>query len=368
MSDLQISLLIIGACVIAGVYLYNVWQERQFRRRSEEAFGEVHDDVLLPDAATSAGEPAERLEPKLDAPAMETAAPAEPAIGSVTPTPAAARSSTLMTIDPVIDYVVEVELEAPADGADLLDELMTLAADAGKPVQLAGYDAAAGEWRASEREGAKPYTRLRFALQMTNRAGCIEEEQVAAFRAAVLQWAQRNGGKAKYLEIADAHALAVQLDRFCADVDIAIGVNVVTQNGTPFSGTKIRALAEAGGLKLESDGVFYLKTDAGDILYTLDNHEPTPFVPEKMRTLVTTGVTFLMDVPRVADAARKFDGMVNTARSFAATLGGTLVDDNRAALTDQAIDKIRRQLTGILARMEAGQIPAGGARALRLFS
>ena len=84
--------------------------------------------------------------------------------------------------------------------------------------------------------------------------------------------------------------------------------------------------------------------------------------------LVTTGVTFLLDVPRVADALRRFDVMLATARNFAATLGGTLVDDNRAVLTDQAIDKIRHQLTGILAKMEAGQIAAGGARALRLFS
>ena len=75
-----------------------------------------------------------------------------------------------------------------------------------------------------------------------------------------------------------------------------------------------------------------------------------------------------LDVPRVADALRRFDAMLATARSFASTLGGTLVDDNRAALTEPAIDKIRHQLTGILAKMEAGQIAAGGARALRLFS
>ena len=47
---------------------------------------------------------------------------------------------------------------------------------------------------------------------------------------------------------------------------------------------------------------------------------------------------------------------------------GVLVDDNRRPLTDEAIGKIRHQLTGILAKMDAGQIAAGGARALRLFS
>ena len=60
--------------------------------------------------------------------------------------------------------------------------------------------------------------------------------------------------------------------------------------------------------------------------------------------------------------------MLETAGNFTAALDGMLVDDNRSALSDGAIEKIRRQLEGVLAKMEAGQIAAGSARALRLFS
>ena len=271
-------------------------------------------------------------------------------------------------LDPVIDYVVEVELGASTASAGLHEELGELAADWGKPVLVAGYDATTGEWQPAGTDSRVAHAQLRFALQMSNRAGCIAQEQLSTFRAAVQKWADANGARVKCLEVEPAHAMAVQLDRFCADVDIAIGINVVTRNGDPFSGTKIRALAEAGGLKLASDGVFYLHGDSGNTVYTLDNHEPMPFMPEQMKTLSTGGVTFLLDVPRVADALRAFEGMLGAARNFASALGGTLVDDNRTALSDEAIDKIRRQLTGILAKMEAGQIAAGGARALRLFS
>ena len=358
MSDLQISLLGIGACVVAGVYLFNSWQERQFRRRAEEAFAGEHADVLMPAAAPRGEAADERVEPKLETP--PAAAPLS--------RPATAPARGAIALDPLIDYVVEVELAAANDGKDLHDELIALTADWGKTVLVAGYDPAAGEWRAGDKGDGKPAMRLRFALQMCNRAGCIETARLTAFRTAVMLWAQRQDGTAKCLDVADAHALAVQLDRFCADVDIAIGINVVAQGGGSFSGTKIRALAEAGGLRLESDGVFYLRSDDGETLFALDNHEPMPFVPEQMKALVTSGVTFLLDVPRVPDALRRFDVMLVTARNFAATLGGVLADDNRTALTDEAIDKIRRQLTGILAKMEAGQIAAGGARALRLFS
>ena len=361
MSDLQISLLAIGACVVGGVYLFNWWQERQFHRRTERAFEREPDDVLMPAAPVADDTPVARIEPTLE----------DPPSPSSMSRPFAARPPAAVMIDPVIDYVVEAEFADALDSVSLHEELIALAASWGKPVLVAGYAAATGQWQAAGFNSVTQYSQLRFAMQMSNRAGCIEQAQLTAFRAAVEGWAERragHAGKVKCLETELAHAMAVQLDRFCADVDIAIGLNVVTRDNNPFSGTKIRALAEAGGLKLESDGVFYLRGDDGETLFTLDNHEPMPFVPEQMKALTTGGVTFLLDVPRVAHALREFDGMLVMAQNFASTLGGSLVDDNRAALSAEAIDKIRRQLTGILAKMEAGQIPAGGARALRLFS
>ena len=133
MSDLQISLLAIGALVIAGVFLLNGWQERQFRRRAERAFAREHDDVLLQEAPAQGEIPSERVEPTLKPEA--------------TPIPErAARSIPSATlVDPLIDYVVEVSIPAPTDGADLHEELLTLAGGWGKPVLIAGYDPLSGE-------------------------------------------------------------------------------------------------------------------------------------------------------------------------------------------------------------------------------
>ena len=357
MNDLQASLLVIGGFTVAGVYLFNWWQERQFRRRSEQAFAREHEDVLLEEEAPARdADPVVRVEPKI---------PAEPAARPAAARPEV-RAPTSAVADPVIDYVVEVSLQSAADGMDLHEELLALAAGWGKPVVVAGYDRASDEWHATG--SGRQYSQLRFALQMSNRAGCVEPGQLTSFRDAVVRWTERNLGEAKYSDVAEAHAMAVQLDRFCADVDIAIGINVVTRDGNPFSGTKIRALAESAGLKLEPDGVFLAYGERGDARFALDNHEPMPFVPEQMKTLFTSGITFLLDVPRVDAAAHAFDTMVETARNFAAALDGTLVDDNRNPLSDGAIETIRHRLKGILAKMDAAQIAAGGERARRLFS
>ncbi len=39
MSDLQIGLALLGVLLVTAVLGFNWWQERQFRRRAEDAFG-----------------------------------------------------------------------------------------------------------------------------------------------------------------------------------------------------------------------------------------------------------------------------------------------------------------------------------------
>jgi len=347
MSELQISLLGVGVVVIAGVYLFNLWQEREFRHRAERAFAREHDDVLLRRAATE-----DRVEPQIWRTATQSAA---------------RDRDPQRAIDPVIDYVVEVSLARSSDGAELHEEVLALAAASRKPVLVAGRIDDGGWQDAGIGCGAE-FSRLRFALQMVNRTGCIDPDKLAAFRDTVIKWAVRVGGEAAYGDITDAHEIAAELDRFCAEVDVAIGVNVVSMNGQPFHGAEIRRVAEAAGLRLEADGVFYYRGDHLSTLFTVDNHEPMPFVPEQMNTLQTGGITLLLDVPRVSGGGQVFDLMLETARNFASALGGVVVDDKRIPLSDAATEKIRAELNAILDKMNAAQITAGGARALRLFS
>ena len=87
-----------------------------------------------------------------------------------------------------------------------------------------------------------------------------------------------------------------------------------------------------------------------------------------LRNLSTSGITLLIDVPRVADGLKVFDRMVDTGRSLANALGGTLVDDKRAPLGDASLAAIRGQLARVYAAMEARGIVAGSDTARRLFS
>jgi ZipA-like protein with FtsZ-binding domain len=266
-----------------------------------------------------------------------------------------------------IDFIAGIDAPAPIPDA-VLGELLSRVAACGKRVRAAGFNASIGEWEDLGRAGGIRGTSLRLALQLVDRTGPVTAPQLGVFSDAVKHCAGRIGATAEMSDVQAALKTARDLDGFCAEVDVAIGLNIVAPEGGAFAGTRIRALAEAAGFKLEPEGVFHYRDDQRGTLFTLDNHEPAPFIPEQIKSLSTTGITLLLDVPCVSDGQHALGRMIDIAKGLAEALGGRLVDDNRVALNDPGLSKIRQQLNAIHATMEARGVNAGSARALRLFA
>ncbi|HUF79596.1 MAG TPA: cell division protein ZipA C-terminal FtsZ-binding domain-containing protein [Burkholderiales bacterium] len=361
MSELQLSLLVIGAVVIGVVYLYNWLQERSLRRRMQEAFGAARDDVLLKGGVESVLADG-RLEPQL--------VPAGPGLDDYRRREAASPGRDIDSadgMDPVLDYAAEIDADAPIPDS-VIGELTGRMASCGKPVRIAGLDPRGGMWEDVVRGRGGRFSRLRLSLQLVNRSGAINAAQLAMFCDAVRGSAARIPARAACPDTEMALQNARGLDAFCGEVDVAIGINVIAAEDAAFSGNRIRAAAEGAGFKLEPDGVFHYHNDRRETLFTLDNHEPAPFLPESIQGISTRGLTLLLDVPRVGDGAEVLDLMLDVARHLAGELAGKLVDDNRAALSETGIARIKEQVRSIHAAMERHGIPAGSPKALRLFS
>jgi FtsZ-interacting cell division protein ZipA len=161
---------------------------------------------------------------------------------------------------------------------------------------------------------------------------------------------------------------AQQLDKFCVDVDFQIGVNLVSR-GSPFPGTKIRALAESAGMTLGVNGLYTRYDDNGLAIFSLQNFEADGFAAETLKDLSTNALVFLLDVPRTPRGQYVYKQMVDTARRFADTLNGMLVDDNRQPLAETQFAHICQEFViKPQAVLEAAGLPAGGSLALRLFN
>jgi FtsZ-interacting cell division protein ZipA len=390
MSELQISLITIGFVVVMGVILFNWMQQRRYRRGAEQAFGSKHEDVLLKTGVNP--DDGERIEPQLDKgileePVISDPAPAEPpdpilpdavkdllAESQASPMPATVPAPQKVQENKnteVVDYVVSIHGDQPIPGFSLA-ELLQRKMDFGKPARWLGKRETSARWEEITTESnareSKGYYNLKGCLKLVDRTGPVSEVSLSEFRDMVESFALRVNASAICPDIHGAYVQAVLLDEFCTEVDVMIGINIVSRDTAVFTGAKIRMLAEAAGLKLGTEGVFNYYGESGSALFSLGNFELSPFLPASIRTLTTHGVTFLLDVPKVANGEAVFVQMVHLANTFADNLGGVLVDDNRIPLSDSGIGKIRQQLSAIQTMMMARNIPAGGETALRLFA
>jgi hypothetical protein len=236
-----------------------------------------------------------------------------------------------------------------------------------KPVHWIGFNEQSRQWEPLQAGSDLPVRRLRVGLQLVNRQGPVGEGDVAIFAGAMQALAD------ELMAVADmppSRVLdqAAEIDRFCAAVDLEIGINLVSR-GTAFPGTKIRALAEAAGMALGGDGAFSRPDDAGQRQFSLQNFETTRFSADTLRHLTTHCLTFVLDVPTVDHGERVFMQMTDLARRFAETLGGSLVDDNRQPLGELQLEHIRREfISKPQATMANFGIPAGSPQARRLFA
>ncbi|MBV8659868.1 MAG: hypothetical protein JO142_18775 [Burkholderiales bacterium] len=354
MTEFQLITLAAGAALVCGVWGFNAWQEWRFKKRTADAFAKSHPDVLLdtPKNMVRQGEAGPRLEPSIE--------PLRPVLGGGisldTETVDVEDATTLAVavLDPALDFIAELHPAEPITGDDISH------LEVAKRVKALGL-AANDEWETVRDDGK--YTELRIGLQMVDRRGPVTEAQLVHFCELVTSLAESHGGVATFPRREDKLRVAAELDSFCADVDMLVGLSVVSSRA-PFAQSRVCAMAEGAGMVLESDGVYYARSESGKVLFTLGDrhHRPLDALDD------TPSITLLLDVPRVAGGELAFDRMADLAQQMALTLVGDLVDDDNRSLKPADLAAIRKQLVALYGRMDDRGIPAGGVAALRLFA
>ncbi|MBI1175748.1 MAG: hypothetical protein GC139_10870 [Sideroxydans sp.] len=352
MSELQISLLGIGVAVILTVYGYSAWQQRQYRRKFGAAFRPHHEDALYqPAAARLAGEPSG---PDTDGVSGEiertgTADEMCDAIGAAT------------------DYIIVLSSATPMN-AGMLAPLWQQRFDFGKTVNICGLNASSGIMERMVAESILPYSEFHLALQLVDRNGPVSDGRLKSFHDLARDLAQQAGADAALPDLSEAAACAQRLDAFCAEVDQLIGLNILPGGDRLLSGAEIAQVAARNGLTLQADGAFHLLDTRGHTLFTLASFDNAPFQHHTIKQMRVSGLSLLLDVPRVAQPGQCFADMAVLARNIGMELRAAVVDDHRVALSETAINMIRGQVAAIENKMLAYPIIPGSAQARRLFS
>lgn len=406
MSDLQLSLLGLGAALVAGVWGYNKFQERKYRQAAEKVFRNDQADVLVPgeegaiaeEAGSLHADPAEpafqpeadgeylapdeRREPVFEASIeaereleAEMAEPvyAEPAVPafveSAAPVAQAADGHNAPPsdwCDESIDLIARLQFESGIAAEDLRQAQSAMQAH--QRVHLRVFiEAVPGRWLPLAEAGEASYAHAWFALQLVDRRGAVSTNDFEALRHSLQALASLRNGSLSFPDVAALGEQARALDDFCAQLDLQLAINVLDAGQGAFPGTKIRGMAEAAGMQLTGSGEFQAHDESGNFLFAMANMGE-PFDGQAMKHMQTHGVTFLLDVPHVRDGGHAFERMLSSARQFATALDAALVNAQRAPISDAMVDSIRRKISEIHEQMNLAGIPAGGMRALRLFS
>jgi len=370
-NPLFLALLAAGIVLVVGVLLYNWLQERRTRRRLENAF-------TRPPAATA--DDRNRIEPGLrgsDASGAQSVAEENVPEAEDERAAADTRDATPVSIpatsaeragvapDPDIECVVLLQPQQPVATSALAGALAT---QLPKPLRWLGRRAPGAPWQAIDRAGAGPWHEIAACLLLANRAGAATRADIDAFIRRAAEVAASMPAAFAPADAGSEANRADELDRFCADLDVQIGLTLLKGELGQIAGTRLRGVAEAAGFRMNPAGHFeYLQEETGVALYSLQNYKPEPFRAENMRLLSTPGVVFLLDVPRVSDPVRVFDQMRLAAKRMTQTLEGVLVDDNRRPITDASLASIRAQVQATAVALREANIDPGGPRALRLF-
>jgi len=383
MSDLQISLIVVGALLILMVLGFNWWQDRRVRRKMQAHFPTNEHDPLLgageqPAARGSGAKQddaawdkpaAARREPGLGKrepsvgdnggramPATGTAA----AVGAVAGAAASSDGDDAEEADPATEVVIEVAFAEPVRGTDLQHGLQGLRSAGRKPIRIFGVtDRARHRARLHADES---YSALQIAVLLANRTGPLTAIEWSQAWARVQDLGERFEAT---IEGPDQQAVlerAARLDDTCAALDTQVGLTLLLGSAQPAA----EVLGVARDLGFVHDGPrLAWVSDEGQPRFTLTRGDGAAFDAGMGGV---ERLNLLLDVPCSPADEHAFGRMVDVGHQLAQRLRAELVDDQGKPLAEGSAQVIDERLQVLFSQLEQAGLRAGSERALRVFA
>ncbi len=380
MTEFHASLVAVGVAIVVGVISYNKWQEWRAKKSVEQAFSPMEDDVLM-----NEGDPVPRQEPVLtpfegpdvvhgstieahgplateqstsvDAAGDEGGDAGEAAVAAPAAPAAATAPRKRSPLDPVIDLIIPVMLEAPLRGEKIAQAFHSLHLVGNKPVRVVG-ETATGDWELVAVGGA--YRALQVGVQMATRNGALSELEFSELASRLDQLADELAASPQLPEMTEAIANARALHQRMQEFEARLSINV-RANTAPWMISTLRPALQRQGMELRPDGKLVMPDGDGGQLFSV-SVAPDPAAE------TTRQITLLLPVAQVAPEREGFRAMTAFAKTIASRLAGTVVDDEGQPLPDATLDAIGGEVDAFYREMDNAGIPAGSPRALRLFA
>jgi hypothetical protein len=344
---LMSALAVLGALVLAGVVAQGAWAARKAKPRRAD----------LPLADNPRQEPTMNEAPAADSSAL----PDLQDLRIGLPRKASAR------LDPLIDSIVPITLDAPVSGEMALMHLPPSRRAGTKPFLIEALNAETNEW---ELPGpGQRYSEFQAGVQMANRSGALNEIEFSEFVQKLQGFAESVGGLVDVPEMLEVVKTARDLDQFASEHDAQLTV-VLRANAAAWSVGYIQQMAGRRGFVpgvLPGRLVLPAAEEGAPPVLVL-GFDAQAALAEDPNISSVREVTLSLDVPQTAESAEPFPAWHDAARNLCADMDATTVDDRGNPITLHAFAGIGADLSKLYSALEGRDLAAGSPAARRLFS
>ncbi|WP_088278737.1 cell division protein ZipA C-terminal FtsZ-binding domain-containing protein [Ideonella sp. A 288] len=343
---LTTALAILGGLILAAVVAHGAWTARRASPRQ-------------PDAPVESP----RHEPALAQESAEREV-ADDAMGALRP-PMPRRPS--VRLDPLIDALAPITLEAPITGELALMHLPPSRRAGTKPFLTEGLNTETGEWELPV--AGQRYGEFQAGVQMANRSGALNEIEFSEFVQKLQGFAEGVGGMVEVPDMLDVVARARELDAFASGHDAQLAV-VLRANAAAWSVGYIQQMAGRRGFVpgvLPGRLVLPSADDGAPPVLVLHFDAQAALADDPHISSVRE-VTLSLDVPQTPESAEPFPAWHDAARNLAVDMDATMMDDHQRPITLHAFASIGTDLATLYRALESRDLAAGSLVARRLFS
>lgn len=388
MTELQVSLIAIGAVIVIGVIAYNKWNEWRAKNSVEHALSDMPEDVLMGGGAKSRQEQHDgatethqahvheeqnehgdtiqyaqeehhqHLEQDHDHGEQDPQHAPLQTVHAADSEPLEFIHATAKTspLDPVVDCIIPLVLEHPLRGEKIIAAFQSLRFVGNKLVQVIG-ETEAGNLEPVAHGGA--YHSLQVGVQMASRLSPLSELEYSELVLGLNNMGDELGSMPDIPDMSQVITDARRLHQFIQEFDVQLSVNVKSK-GMAWLVATMRPALQRQGLDLRPDGRLIMSDGDGGMLFSISMNASPADDSTKMMTL-------LLPVPMVDSQRQGFEAMTSFAKSLASRLSGEVIDDSGQPLNDASLAAIAAQVNDFYHAMEDYGVTAGSSAAKRLF-
>ncbi|MBG9386887.1 cell division protein ZipA C-terminal FtsZ-binding domain-containing protein [Caenimonas aquaedulcis] len=340
MSGFTLGLALIGGLILVVLVAWNAWTTRRNTPRQPEAMR------MDPTDSTVSVQPVTDFDPLAAPPNLTEKRPG---------------------LDALIDVLAAISVEAPVSGEAALAAMPPTRRAGSKPFAVEGQNEATLNWETPM--AGQRYTAFQAGVQLANRTGALNEIEYSEFVSKAQAFADAINGSPDFPEMLDEVARARELDQFASAHDAQLSFTLRAKNTAWSPGYLQQNAARLGFVPGAIPGRMVLPaaTPGAPAVLGLAYDTQAAMADDPAQSALRE-VTLSLDVPQVDRAEQPFVRMRDTAITLAASMEGSITDDNGQVIRAEALDVIGADLEQLYDTLEARDIAAGSPLARRLFS